>query len=57
LFGGQIHDIESPDYGALKRVQGVAIPRQLPVYMPFSVTYIFASTIAIIIIIIINVDV
>jgi len=29
----QIHDIESLDYGTLKRVQGVAIPRQLPVTM------------------------
>lgn len=27
-----IHDIESPDYGALNRVQGVAIPSQLPIH-------------------------
>lgn len=27
-----IHDILSPDYGTLRRVQGVAIPRQLPIH-------------------------
>lgn len=27
-----IHDIESAQYGPLKRVQGIAIPRQLPVH-------------------------
>lgn len=27
-----IHDIESPDYGPLKRVQGIAIPNQLPIH-------------------------
>jgi len=35
LFAVQIHDIESADYGPLKRVQGIAIPRQLPVCMLF----------------------
>ena len=32
----QVHDIESPKYGKLQRVQGVAIP----VGMPVSITYL-----------------
>lgn len=27
-----IHDIESPDYGPLKRVQGIIMPKQLPIH-------------------------
>jgi len=41
LCGAQIHDIESPDYGALNRVQGVAIPSQLPVCMPVGIALMF----------------